>query len=251
MAGPFDCLRVDIIQFPCSYGGNKYAIVFMDYLTKWPEVFPVPNQTAETIARALVEVISHHGVPAKLLSDRGASFLSDVLQEVYKLLGIKKVNTSAYHPQSDGLVERFNRTVTDMLAKTVDQSGRDWDKISYVVYAYRTSVQESTKESPFFLLYGRDARLPTEAALTQPQTCYQVDIDDFKTDLVCNFSEAWELARHNISQSQKKQKQHYDKGTRPKDYHVADRVFVHMPGDVQGKAWKFARPFHGPIGSLN
>ena len=247
MAGPFDCLGVDIIQFPCSYDGNKYGIVFMDYLTKWPEVFPVPNQTAETIAQALVEVISRHGVPAKLLSDRGANFLSDILQEVYKLLGIKKVNTSAYHPQSDGLVERFNRTLTDMLAKTVDQSGRDWDKrIPYVLYAYRTSVQESTKESPFFLLYGRDARLPTEAALTQPRTCYQVDIDDFKTDLVCNLSEAWELARQNISQSLKKQKQHYDKGARLKDYHVGDRVFVHMPGDVQGKAWKFARPFHGP-----
>ena len=247
VTGPFDCLGVDIIQFPCSYDGNKYAIVFMDYLTKWPEVFPVPNQTAETIAQALVEVISRHGVPAKLLSDRGANFLSDILQEVYKLLGIKKVNTSAYHPQSDGLVERFNRTLTDMLAKTVDQSGRDWDKrIPYVLYAYRTSVQESTKESPFFLLYGRDARLPTEAALTQPRTCYQVDIDDFKTDLVCNLSEAWELARQNISQSQKKQKQHYDKGARLKDYHVGDTVFVHMPGDVQGKAWKFARPFHGP-----
>ena len=96
-----------------------------------------------------------------------------------------------------------------MLAKTVDQSGRDWDKrIPYVLYAYRTSVQQSTGESPFFLLYGLDARLPTEAALTQPRTCYQVDIDDFKTDLVCNLSEAWELARHNISQSQKKQKQH-------------------------------------------
>ena len=79
----------------------------MDYLTKWPEVFPVPAQTAETIAQALVEVISRHGVPAKLLSDRGANFLSDILQEVYKLLGIKKANTSAYHPQSDGLVERW------------------------------------------------------------------------------------------------------------------------------------------------
>ena len=67
VAGPFDCLGVDIIQFPCSYDGNKYAIVFMDYLTKWPELFPVPTQTAETIARALVEVISRHGVPAKLL----------------------------------------------------------------------------------------------------------------------------------------------------------------------------------------
>ena len=243
MAGPFDCIGVDVIQFPCSYDGNKYAVVFMDYLTKWPEVFAVANQTAETIAQTLVEVISRHGVPAKLLSDRGANFLSDILQEVYVLLGIKKINTSAYHPQCDGLVERFNRTLTDMLAKTVDHSGRDWDKrIPYVLYAYRTSVQESTRESPFYLLYGRDARLPTEAALTQPRTCYQVDIDDFKTDLVCNLSDAWELARQNICQSQKK---HYDQKARMREYHIGDRVFVHMP-EVRGKAWKFARPFHGP-----
>ena len=97
----------------------------MDYLTKWPEVFAVANQIAETIAHALVEVISHHGVPAKLQSDCGANFLSDLLQEVYLLLGIKKVNTSAYHPQCDGLVERFNRTLTDLLVKSVDHSGRD------------------------------------------------------------------------------------------------------------------------------
>ena len=84
----------------------------MDYLTKWPEVFPVPTQTAETIARALVEVISRHRVPAKLLSDRGANFLSDILQEVYKLLESKGANTSAYHPQSDELVEGFNSTLT-------------------------------------------------------------------------------------------------------------------------------------------
>jgi transposase InsO family protein len=139
----------------------------MDYLTKWPEVFAVADQTATTVAQTLVEIISRHGVPAKLLSDRGANFLSDLLHEVYALLGIKKINTSAYHPQTDGLVERFNRTLTDMLAKTVDQSGRDWDKrIPYVLYAYRTSLQKSTRESPFYLLYGRDARLPTEATPT-------------------------------------------------------------------------------------
>lgn len=247
VAGPFDCLGVDIIQFPCSWDGNKYAVVYMDYLTKWPEVFAVADQTATTVAQTLVEIISRHGVPAKLLSDRGANFLSDLLHEVYALLGIKKINTSAYHPQTDGLVERFNRTLTDMLAKTVDQSGRDWDKrIPYVLYAYRTSLQKSTRESPFYLLYGRDARLPTEATLTQPWTCYQVDLDDYKTDLVCNLSDAWKLAQHNVCQAQRKQKQQHDRKAKSREFHVGDRVFVHMPGDVRGKAWKFSRPFHGP-----
>ena len=138
-------------------------------------------------------------------------------------------------------------TSLDMLAKTVDHSGRDWDKrIPYVLYAYRTSVQESTQESPFYLLYGRDARLLTEAALAKPRTCFQVDIDDFKTDHVCNLSDAWEMARQNICQSQKKQKQQYDRKAKLKKYSVGDRVFVHMPGDVRGKVWKFAKPFHGP-----
>ena len=95
----------------------------MDYFTKWPEVFAIANQTDETIAHVLVEVICRHGVPAKLLSDQGANFLSDLLQEVHLLLGIKKVNTSAYHhPHCNGLVERFNRTLTEMLPKIVDHS---------------------------------------------------------------------------------------------------------------------------------
>ena len=128
VAGPFDCIGVDIIQFPCSYDGNKYAVVFMDYSTKWPEVFAIADQNAETVARALVEVVSHHGVPENLLSDSGANLLSDLLDKVYVLLGIRKINTSAYQPQTDGLVERFNITLSDMLAKTVDHCGTDWDR---------------------------------------------------------------------------------------------------------------------------
>ena len=82
-----------------NFQGNKYAIVFVDYLTKWVEVFPTPDQSALTIARLLVsEIISRHGVPRELLSDRGAAFLSKLLHEVYRLMGIHKVSTIAYHP---------------------------------------------------------------------------------------------------------------------------------------------------------
>ena len=137
VSGPFDCVGVDVIQFQRSNAGNQYAVVFMDYLTKWPEVFAVPDQSAATITRLLVEeVVSRHGVPAEILSDRGRSFLSTLMKEVEKLLGFHKVNTSAYHPQTNGLVERYNRTLTAMLAKTAQDSGRDWDKrLPYVLFA--------------------------------------------------------------------------------------------------------------------
>ena len=170
VAGAFDRVGVDIIQYPTSNHGNKYAVVFVDYLTKWPEVFAVPDQTAHTTAELLVkQIISRHGVPAELLSDRGANFLSGLIEEVCELMGIHRLNTTAYHPQTDGLVERFNCTLTSMLAKTVAANGADWDeKLPYVLFAYRAAAQESSQESPFFLMYGRDPRLPTETALSVP-----------------------------------------------------------------------------------
>ena len=97
--GPFDRIGVDVIKFPHSAKGNKYAVIFMDYLTKWPEVFAPWDQTSLTIAELLVEkVISRHGVPAELLSDRGQAFLSKLMIDVYQLLGIEKANTTAYPP---------------------------------------------------------------------------------------------------------------------------------------------------------
>ena len=159
---------------------------------KWPEVFAVPDQTAATIARLLVEeVVSRHGVPAEVLSDRGSAFLSELMKEVGRLLGFHKANTSAYHPQTDGLVERFNRTLTAMLAKTAARGGRDWDHhLPYVLFAYRASLQESTKESPFFLLYGRDPRLPTEQALSPIKTKEVMDLKEYGAALASKMSGA-------------------------------------------------------------
>ena len=109
--------------------------------------------------------MARHGVPNQLLSDRGPAFLSRLMLEICGVMGTKKVNTSAYHPQTDGLVERFNRTLTDMLAKTVER-GADWDeRLPYVLFAYRASEHASTGQSPFMLLYGRDPQLPSQLDL--------------------------------------------------------------------------------------
>ena len=253
VGGPFHRLGVDVLQLPLSYNSNQYAIVFMDFCTKWLKVFAAPNQTSETIAKLLVEhVIARHGVPEQLLSDRGSNFLSELVLNICKLLDIKKINTSGYHPQTDGLVEKFNSTLIGMLSKSVAKHGRDWDThLPYLLFAYRTSVQSSTGDSPFFLLYGRDARIPTEAVLSQPQTAYQVDMDDYKSELIANMSDAWELACKNIESAQSKQKIKYDKHSRTCPLKIGDRVMVHMPGEVKGKSWKLARPFHGPYRVLS
>ena len=208
VGGPFHRIGVDVLQLPKALDGNFYVVVFADYLTKWVEAFPTSDQKAETIARLFVEnIVCNHGVPEELLSDRGSNFLSELIQEVCKLLGVKKINTSGYHPQCDGLVEKFNSTLINMIAKSAESRACDWDRhLHYLLFSYRVSVQDSTKESPLFLLYGQDPQLPTESALTQPRTPYMINVDDYRTELVTSMSDAWKIAQENIKVAQTKQK---------------------------------------------
>ena len=96
VGGPFHTIGVDILKLPQTYDGNQYVVVFLDYLTKWVEAFPIQDQKAETVARLLVEeVVCRYGAPERLLSDRGSNFMSELIAEVCRLLDIKKVNMSA------------------------------------------------------------------------------------------------------------------------------------------------------------
>ena len=238
VAGPFDRVGVDVIQFPLSRDGNQYAVVFVDYLTKWPEVFAVPDQSAATIAKLLVEeIVSRHGVPAEILSDHGRAFLSGLMKEVGQLLGFHKANMSAFHPQTDGLVERFNLTLTTMLAKTVERGGKDWDRhLPFVLFAYRACLQLSTQESPFFLIYGRDPHLPTDTMLSPPLSRTIERLQDYGAELASRMVGAWESARCSIKKAQHRQKAQYDKKSRPPNFLVRDRVFLFKPAEKTGEA---------------
>ena len=139
-------------------------LVAMDYFTKWAEVFPIPDQEAKTVASKLVdEFFLRFSPPEFLHSDQGRQFESNLVAEICRCLGIKKTRTTAYHPQSDGLVERFNRTLQSMLATTTESHPATWENhLQKVVMAYNTSVQSSTGYTPFFLMLGREARLPAD-----------------------------------------------------------------------------------------
>ena len=248
VGGPFDCIGVDVIKFPKSRSGKQYAIVFMDYLTKWPEVYATSNQESLTIAKLIAEqIVPRHGVFRRLLSDRGGCFLSRLITDLYQLLGIEKKNTTAYHPQGDGLVERFNRTLTEMLAKTVAGDKRDWDKrLPFVLFSYRTTPQESTQETPFHLLYGRDPVLPTELVLQPPTERSVVQLDSYVGEVKENLQSAWALAQNQIKKAQEHQKRNYDRNTQTPDHQVGDKVWLYMPARKQGPLRKFALPYEGP-----
>ena len=162
---PLQVVAVDILgPLMESVAGKSYILVAGDYFTKWMEAYAIPNQEAVTVARKLVDqTFCRFSPPEQLHSDQGKQFESAVLHEVCNILGMKKTRTSPYHPQCDGLVERYNRTLLDMLATTTQTHPFDWeDQLPKVCMAYNTSVHASTGYTPFFLMFGRQARMPID-----------------------------------------------------------------------------------------
>ena len=142
----FQIAGVDIIKLPKIRSRNRCVVVFQDFLSKWPMVYPVADQKASTLVKLLVEeAVPFMGIPEALLSDRRTNLLSTLMLDVCEKQGIQKLNTTAYHLQCNGLVERFNRTLKAMLRKQAATYGMQWDKfLSGTVWAYRNTPHKAT-----------------------------------------------------------------------------------------------------------
>jgi len=246
--GPFHRVAVDCLgPFPVTHSGNRYIVVFSDYLTRFPEAFAVHSIDAATIADLLVnEIMARHGDPRTLLSDRGSNFLSNLVKEVCHLMGTKKVFTTSYHPQCDGLVERFNGTLAQSLSMYVSSDKKDWDKyLNPVLFAYRVSPSDVTGESPFYMLYGREPRLPIDVSLLPPREI-SPSIAEHRARVVEHIEIAHRIAKENIQRAQQRTKDNHDKHAVPLKYKLGDCVWVYTPKNHKGLSKKLAHNFHGP-----
>ena len=121
--------------------GHRYILVIADYFSKWTEAFPMKNKCADTVANILVEhIILRFGMPMVIHSDQGREFENGLMKSLCTLLGCTKTRTATYHPESDGMIERFNRTCLMMLSMFVNDRRDNWHKLSpFAMHAYRTS----------------------------------------------------------------------------------------------------------------
>ena len=160
---PFKRVAIDLIGpiKPPSEEGHRYILTLVDYATRYPEAVPLKNIDTETVAEALVDIFSRLGIPEEILSDLGTQFVSDCMKEVARLLSIKQLTTTPYHPMCNGMTEKFNGTLKTTLKRLCSEQPRQWHRyINPLLFAYREVAQESTGFSPFELLYGRAVRGP-------------------------------------------------------------------------------------------
>ena len=194
--------------------GNRYILVVGDHFTKYMSAYALPNQEANTVARILVEEYS----------DQGPQFESDVIAELCKTMSIQKTRTSPYHPACNGEIERFNKTLCDILATALEGCHFIWDRhIKLACFAYNTSVHASTGYTPFCLMHGYEARLPVDILCGTSQQD-NISHSEYVAKLQKRLEQVFAKVREKTGQSQLRQKAYYDKKVHGETFNTGDLV---------------------------
>jgi transposase InsO family protein len=249
---PFEALGIDVLSdLPVTGSGHRHILVVTDYFTRWPFAFAMKNQLAVTIAKIVVEqVFLQYGFPVTLLSDQGPNFMSNLVAAVLKLFLVKKLKTTAYHPQTNGLTERFNSTLCAMLSHYVNDQQTNWDTfLPYVLYAYRTAPQSTTGLSPFFTLYGRNPRYPFDTLVPDPVDTHNVT-DATQARLLMRLIDGIQAAQAAASGrlqsvTEKREKDNAELQN-VRTYQLGEQVMVYRPQVKKGTTRKLTALWLGP-----
>ena len=234
---PFSRIIIDCVgPLPKTKSGCQYLLTFMCASTRFPEAIPLRNIKTKTIVKALVKFFTFVGLPRSVQSDQGSNFMSGIFQQVMHELGIKQYKSSAYHPESQGALERFHQTLKNMIRSYCFDTEKNWDEgIHLLLFAVRESVQESLGFSPFELVFGHTVRGPLkllkEKFLSDDDSSLNLlqYVSDFKNRL----SKACEAARSNLKSAQSKMKLHYDENPQDRNFEPGDKVLALLP--IPGK----------------
>ncbi|CAG2239793.1 unnamed protein product [Mytilus edulis] len=249
---PMERVAIDILgPLPLTKRQNRYVLVLCDCFSKWTEAYAIPDQESLTIARTIVnEFICRFGSPLQLHSDQGRSFEAKLFQDLCDLLKIDKTRSTSQHPQSNGSVERFNRTLLSMLTFYCQNDQRNWDEIlPQVMMAYRSSVHASTGQTPNMMMFGRNIFLPMEAVIPRPDgpnESTSPETDKYVNELQDAMSKSHVLARKHLKQNSEYQKRHYDLKAVKRELQVGQAVWLYDASKKKGICHKLTSKWKGP-----
>ena len=249
VGAPMERIAIDVMgPVPITDLGNKYILVISDYFTKWTESFAMPNKEAETVADVVVrEFVSRFGVPRQLHTDQGRNFESRLFQQMCRILEIDKTRTIPLRPQSDGMVERFNRRLEAMLSKFVNHNQKDWDQyLPLIMLAYRSSMHESTGFTQNEMMLGREVLLPLDLVIGQAEPNEDSNETEYAAKLSEQMYRIHQFPRQHLKMSSDRQTKNYDhRPVNQHRYNRGDAVWLYSPMRKKGICPKLMRHFHG------
>ncbi|XP_064470511.1 uncharacterized protein LOC135384989 [Ornithodoros turicata] len=248
---PFRVLYMDCIGplDPPSARGHRYALCIVDLCTRWPEVVPLRSLTAKATCQALVDVFARYGVPETICCDQGTNFTSKLTQELAQRMGVQMRFSTPDHPQSNGLVERWNGTFKAMLRHVVDEEGREWDRyIPCLLWAYREVPNEITGVSPFQLMFGRAPHGPlgilqqTWAGDWTPPTGLNKPAGEYLGQLRERMSKMSREVSERVQSAQEAYAGRYNLRAHAKAFQPGDKVLVLEPESANKMKAKWKGP---------
>ena len=227
---PLELVHMDYLCLEPSKGNFENVLVITDHFTKYALAFASKTQTAQATAKILWEnFIVHYGFPEQFLSDQGKNFESELIKELCKISGTKKIRTTPYHPMGNGQCERFNLTLCNMLGTLSEEQKADWKSfLGPMTHAYNCTKHATTTYSPYFLMFGRHPRLPIDIEFGLPKTNCRDNCSKtrYVQKLRKRLNYAYEKARKYSDVQAKKYKASYDKGSKGAQLKVNDLVLV-------------------------
>ncbi|GFO32953.1 gypsy retrotransposon integrase-like protein 1 [Plakobranchus ocellatus] len=232
---PFERVVIDLVgPLPVSNDKYEYLLTLVDVSTRWAEAVPLRRITAKDVAEALFSIFTRLGFPKEIQSDRGQQFMTNLLAEFNSLCDIKHFVSTPYHPQTNGIVERFHSTLKSIIIKPSHESPSEWSRfVPAALFAYRGQVHSSTGFSPFYLLFGRAPRGPMQILSDvflnknlSRDTSFQYQ---YVIDLHNRIRKGWRIAQESVRDSASVSRFRHEPKSRLKHFMPGDEVLVLLP----------------------
>ena len=228
---PLELVHLDFLCLEPGKGQEENVPVITDHFTRYTQAYVTRTQMAQTMVKTLWDkFIVHYGLPKKILTNQGCNFESQLVADLCKLMGVRKIWTSLYHLQTNGQCERFNSTLINMLGTLPKEKKSEWkNHVGTLVHAYNCTQKSATGFSPYYLMFGRQPCLSVDVALgLAPHTITEPNTTKFVQKLRERNKWAHEKAEAFQAKEAKRHKHNYNEKGRAVALEVRDTVLVHV-----------------------
>ena len=247
---PFQRVAIDLVGplHPPTERGHRYILTVVDFATRYPAAIPLKSISTVEVAEALITVYSRVGFPSEVLSDLGTQMISDLMKEVSRLISVRPIYCSRYHPMNNGMCEKYNGLIKKILRRMCIEQPKQWDRyLPALLFALREIPNSSLGFSPFELLFGRHVRGPM-AIIRELWTNTKIEGDakdeyHYVIDLKERLVKTWELAHQTLGEMALKYKRYYEVKAKTRKLKVGDKVLVLLPTDQNKLLLQWKGPY--------